>query len=60
MTERSAEITQKPKRPIDMEIRVKYQHLESQQSEKHLQSLVKFLSEQTLDIKQADGCEGGE
>ena len=50
----------KPKRPIDMEIRVKYQHVESQQSEKHLQSVVKFLSEQTLDNKQADRGEGEE
>ncbi len=54
MTEGSAETTQKPKRPIDMEIRVKYQHVESQQSEIHLQALVKFLSEQTLDYKQAE------
>lgn len=54
MTERSAETTQKPKRPIDMEIRVKYQHVESQQSEKHLQSVVKFLSDQTLHNKQAE------
>ncbi len=60
MTERSAEETQKPKSPIDMEIRVKYQHVESQQSVKYLQGLVKFLSEQTLDNKQADRGEGEE
>ncbi len=60
MTERSPERTQKLECPIDMEIRVKYQHVESQQSEIHLQALVKFLSEQTLHNKQADRGEGEE
>jgi len=60
MTERSAETTQKPKRPIDMEIRVKYQHVESQQSKTHFQGLVNFLAEETRHNKQADRGEGEE
>ncbi len=33
-------------RQIDIEFRVRYQYVESQQSEKHLRVLVKFLAEQ--------------
>jgi len=60
MTERSAETTQKPKRPIDMEIRVKYQHVESQQPKTYFQGLVNFLAEETRHNKQADRDEGEE
>ncbi len=60
ITEGSAEKEQKLKRPIDMQIRVKYQYLEDQHSGKQLQTLVKFLTERTLHNKQTDRGKGEE
>jgi len=49
---KSVTVDRQNDRQIDIEFRVKYQYVESQQSEKHLRVLVKFLAEQHKQMRE--------